>query len=271
VSLISEALRKARQTTSEREAEQRAGIYRWALPPRSRRPRTSARLALGAAIGIAIGLAGAFAAWLVLEARPETTSRPQVATQARPVIPQVLEAEETQLRPPEITAPTSSRSSLGEGSSAGPPHRHEPTMESRARDPGPAAMSAGPANAPAALPDPARQVEGRPAPAGTAERAHEVPSEPEHRAEAPPPAAAADPAPTPEPGNGERVFVLDADLGHVTLSLDFIVFRSVDPFAEINGIEVRKGSLVEGFRVEALEADRVVLRDAVGPLVLRIP
>ena len=256
MSLISEALRKARQTATEHEAEQRAGIYRWALPPRPRRPRTGARLALGAAIGIAIGLTGAFALWLVLE--------------------------------------------------AGPPDRHEPTMESQTRASAPAAVPAGLADAggseapvgdaPAAPPDPILQAEGRPAPkpADTADRLNEVPPqpptasepelgrppitaagplppEPEHRAEAPPPAAAAGPAPTSAPESRERVFVLDADLGHVTLSLDFIVFRSVDPFAEVNGIEVRKGSLVEGFRVEAVELDRVILRDADGPLVLRIP
>ncbi len=70
---------------------------------------------------------------------------------------------------------------------------------------------------------------------------------------------------------GNRVFDLDADLGYATLSLGFIVARPVNPFAEINGIEVSIGSEVEGFRVEKIEADRIVLRDEKGELVLRVP
>ena len=85
---------------------------------------------------------------------------------------------------------------------------------------------------------------------------------------------AADLEPTPEPTQRkqtDRVFDLDADLGYATLSLGYIVARSVNPFAEINGIEVSVGSEVEGFRVEKIEADRVVLRDEKGELVLRVP
>ena len=44
-----------------------------------------------------------------------------------------------------------------------------------------------------------------------------------------------------------------------------------NPFAEINGVEVWVGSEIEGFVVEAIEADRVVLRDDNGPLILRVP
>jgi hypothetical protein len=70
---------------------------------------------------------------------------------------------------------------------------------------------------------------------------------------------------------GERIFILDADLGTTSLSLGYIVFRPVRPFAEINGVEVYEGSEVEGFTVEKIEADKVTLRDADGPLVLRVP
>ncbi len=83
------------------------------------------------------------------------------------------------------------------------------------------------------------------------------------------------PEPTPQERTGavsnDRIFDLDADLGYATLSLGFIVARPVNPFAEINGIEVSVGSEVEGFRVEKIEADRVVLRDEKGELVLRVP
>ena len=94
-----------------------------------------------------------------------------------------------------------------------------------------------------------------------------------------PPTIEIAPEPVPEPTprkqivteGGNRIFILDADLGYATLSLGYIVARPDNPFAEINGAEVIVGSEVEGFRVEKIEADRVVLRDEKGELVLRVP
>ncbi len=71
--------------------------------------------------------------------------------------------------------------------------------------------------------------------------------------------------------DGERVFIMEADLGYASLSLGFIVARSNNSFAEINGTEVWIGSEIEGFVVEAIEPDRVLLRDDKGPLILRVP
>jgi type IV secretory pathway VirB10-like protein len=71
--------------------------------------------------------------------------------------------------------------------------------------------------------------------------------------------------------DGNRVFVMEAELGYASLSLGFIVARSTNAFAEINGTEVRIGSRIEGFVVEAIEADRVILRDDKGLLILRAP
>ena len=64
---------------------------------------------------------------------------------------------------------------------------------------------------------------------------------------------------------------MEAELGDVVLSLGYIVARTTNPFAEINGVDVYVGSEIEGFVVEAIEADRVVLRDDKGPLTLRVP
>ena len=75
----------------------------------------------------------------------------------------------------------------------------------------------------------------------------------------------------PAAASGERVYIMEADLGDVVLNLDYIVARQGNPFAEINGVEVYLGSEIEGFVVESIEADRVVLRDEDGPLVLRVP
>jgi len=71
--------------------------------------------------------------------------------------------------------------------------------------------------------------------------------------------------------DGNRVFVMEAELGYASLSLGFIVSRASNSFAEINGREVWIGSEIEGFVVEAIEADRVILRDDKGPLILRVP
>ena len=71
--------------------------------------------------------------------------------------------------------------------------------------------------------------------------------------------------------DGNRVFVMEAEIGGVTLSLGYIVARSSNPFAEINGTEVWIDSEIEGFVVEAIEADRVILRDDKGLLILRVP
>jgi hypothetical protein len=71
--------------------------------------------------------------------------------------------------------------------------------------------------------------------------------------------------------NGERIYVMEAELGYASLSLGYIVSRASNAFAEINGTEVRIGSKIEGFVVEAIEANRVVLRDDKGLLILRVP
>ena len=71
--------------------------------------------------------------------------------------------------------------------------------------------------------------------------------------------------------SGERIFVMEAGLGYASLSLGYIVARSSNSFAEINGTEVWIDSEIEGFVVEAIESDRVILRDDKGLLILRVP
>jgi len=85
----------------------------------------------------------------------------------------------------------------------------------------------------------------------------------------------AEPVPTqraahPAVAGGERSFALEANLGYATLSLGYVVYRSVDPFAEVNGIEVHVGSVVDGFQVEEITRTSVRLRDAKGPVTLRV-
>jgi hypothetical protein len=85
---------------------------------------------------------------------------------------------------------------------------------------------------------------------------------------------AATPSPTTPPPptatSGPRDFVAEAELGYATLRLELVVFRADDPWAQVNGRDVRVGTHVEGFVVEAIERDRVLLRDQHGPLILRV-
>jgi hypothetical protein len=69
--------------------------------------------------------------------------------------------------------------------------------------------------------------------------------------------------------DGVREYVLDADLGYAQLSLGYVVFRSSDPYAEINGRLVHEGWRIEGFVVEEITANTVRLRDDRGELILR--
>jgi hypothetical protein len=71
--------------------------------------------------------------------------------------------------------------------------------------------------------------------------------------------------------DGEEIYILEADLGDVRLSLDFLVFRAEDPFAEINGVEIHLGGTIEGYRVKSIERDRVRLSDGRRTIVLRAP
>jgi hypothetical protein len=71
--------------------------------------------------------------------------------------------------------------------------------------------------------------------------------------------------------DGADVYILDAEFGKVRLSLDYIIFRPDDPFAEINGIELHLGGVIEGYRVKAIEHDRVRLSNGRKDIVLRTP
>ena len=68
-----------------------------------------------------------------------------------------------------------------------------------------------------------------------------------------------------------REFLVDADLGYATLSLDYIMVSPTERFAEINGLEVRVGGHIEGFTVEEITESWVKLRDDRGPLVIKVP
>ena len=227
MSLINEALRKARQAASEHESKQPDGVFRPARAYPSRRSgRSGAPLAV-AIIAVAAGAIGASAAWWLLSDR-QTASTEPIISEAR-LIDGAAPVATLEASPTPVETDSGPRSGDA-AADAVPTPLVVHTTESVAVDEADA--------------EPAR-IES--APASTASK-----------------------GPVVGP-NGERVFVIEAELGYASLILGFIVDRSTNPFAEINGIEVYVGSEIEGFVVEAIEANRVTLRDDKGPLVLRVP
>jgi hypothetical protein len=236
VSLINDALRKARQAAAEHDVQQGRARPPMAYP--SRGPGRGLGTAAVVLIAAAACLGGAAAVWWAMS-EPAPRGDRAVAAPA-PLVEAGGTGPGTESRPdepasdpmPREAEPTPPPSRIATGDSAG---ASRPVQagdgDRRGRDHGMAGAASD-------------DQDGAPPPPGDA-RNHT--------------------------SDGDRVYVLDADLGDVSLSLDFIVFRQVRPFAEINGIEVYEGSEIEGFTVEKIEADQVTLRDAAGPLVLRVP
>ena len=67
------------------------------------------------------------------------------------------------------------------------------------------------------------------------------------------------------------MFHVEADVGYASLVVDYIVDRPSDPFARINGRDVRVGGTVEGFTVEEITSTEVRLRDERGTVILKVP
>jgi hypothetical protein len=238
MSLINEALRKARQAAAEHDEQHARSRPPIAYP--SRGPRRGIGVAAVALIAAAAGIGGAAVVWWTM-AHPDT-GRPQAGAAApasesadAEVFEKSAGAVEAPVVPAAAEAPTAGALPTAIGGSGADREAARPTdVENDSQ--------AEPGDAPDG---PAAAAEDR-RPASVRKRPDRGP-------------------------DGERVFILDAVLGEVTLSLDFIVFRPVRPFAEINGIEVYEGSDIEGIRVERIEADRIVLRDDEGLIVLRVP
>ena len=217
MSLINEALRKARQAASEHESKPPAGPFQPAKAYPSRRSGRRGGLLGTAMVAVAASVIGAAAAWWILGDHEKSST----------------ETTENQSQPVEIT------------SHAAPALASPAPSEAEANSAMfvlPTAAATPPVVAPASEQMMVELENPAPTPMG----------------------------PTTGP-SGERIYVMEAELGYASLSLGYIVSRSNNPFAEINGIDVRIGSEIEGFVVEAIEANRVVLRDDKGPLILRVP
>ena len=249
MSLINDALRKAHKAASEHAAQKPELPFRGMRVHPPRRSRPGFGLIVISLIAFAAGLTGATVAWWAADRQGEPEARAQVAPRAAAV---EIENGRSDASPPPTPVSEEPEDSL--------------------------AVTTDPILAPAGV-----QVIGTsedPAPTQPETRTGAEPSSaPQTASAAETETSHSDPigvgvdqaTASDRETPGERVFVLDADLGYASLSLDFIVFRPDDPFAEINGAEVHEGWRVEGFVVEKIEHDRVRLRDENGPLVLRVP
>jgi hypothetical protein len=249
VSLINDALRKARQAASERDATQADLPFRGERIHSSRRGRQSTGAVVVVLVAVAAGLLGAAIAWWGFGRQPS----PLEAAQANPPADAKPVGTEKPFSPPPIQPPAD-----GLQETAIP------------LQPSPAATAEH------------SQPSGNPPPPPSPEIGTDVESDHATATLSPPEAEPVDAgggarpetngaAEGPVVASGDREFILDADLGYASLSLGYIVFRPADPFAEINGTEVHQGSEIEGFTVETIERDLVRLRDSRGPLVLRVP
>ena len=238
MSLIGDALRKARQEAADRESERRGVLFSAKISDSPTRSNLGLGLALGAVIAVAATVAGGGAVWWLLgrtETRPSTP--PATAETAAPGV--VVTAESPAVR---ISTPTISPTPPD---SEDDPRSTTVEITASAADPSPSVLGTGQATAQPDVVDRRPQAEA---------------SEDEGLAEG-----------FAGMKDGEEVYILEADLGDVRLSLDFIVSRADDPFVEINGTELHLGGVIEGFRVKAIGTDRVRLSNGRRSIVLRAP
>ncbi|MEN8165156.1 MAG: hypothetical protein ABFS37_13580 [Acidobacteriota bacterium] len=234
MSLISDALRKARQEAAEREAKERglespvvAGYWK-------RGGRLGAALVLGAAIAMGAAVIGGGLVWWALADRSDSTAvdGPNEGVQAEVEVveesPVTSNGDQAPDPPQETMAPT-----VTPVESRRDDHDVSPVVED----------------------DAVTRVEVSDR---TPDREEAVPAE------------VPSPQPQPQPQVAEGEFVGEARIGGITLTLDYLVFRKENPFAQINGQDVFVGGVVEDHVVEAITADSVVLTQGDAKIVLRV-
>lgn len=259
MSLIDEALRKARIEGAQKEAERR-GLPQPApvgLPGRSR--RGGGNLLTGALLGAALAAAAAAGLWWVMGRAPENQEARAPATRN----PEPGELGKEQEAETPVASPASGAAEVAPAArpSGGP-------TPSDLGTPPPPAETDHPSQPPSA-PRPAAPALAEPARAGAS------PSDTARSTQ--PPATT---APTPTEGGGSRaqapgeipVFRRTATLpGGRTITLNGIAWREDAPAAILDGQVVSPGEGVAGVTVVAIERDRVVLETESGRLVIRLP
>ncbi len=233
MSLVSEALRKARREAAERGENLDPRTAQTTVIQVTRGPRTWQVVLVGAVVAIAAAGLGAVGVWWVLGSAPdpvvaESGDTPQVSAAVVPTPTPMVVAEP----PANDVAPRPSDPT--------PTVAAVPATGRRLLPPTPRPAAPTPTRTPVdtALPAPAESPP--PTPTGSA------------------PAAL-----------GPNEYLGEAVIDGRRLVLDYIAYLPSGAFAEINGVEVRLGSTIEGFTVESITAAAVTLRGPDGPIVLR--
>ena len=255
MSLITEALRKARREAAETGARQPGPALSSTLPPASGGSRMGLGFVLGGLITMGAAIAGGGLVWWALDHRapPEPdaalgqgSTRSAAAVVTHPSTPEPSS-------PPAPAMPSATGTvTVGTATDAA----LEPTPATLDEPAVPAASTPGAET---------RRQDGSPPPPADDSPAQRPVTHPPAT-----PAAPRQPDPEPPTAPAARSFVLDAELGYASLHLDYIVFRPGASFAGINDHEVVEGSIIDGFLVETIERDRVTLSDAAGHVILRV-
>ncbi|MDA8017583.1 MAG: hypothetical protein MPN21_09055 [Thermoanaerobaculia bacterium] len=275
MSLINEALRKARKEAAERDAQDRGVTYR---PPRAHLP--AERSWLPALAGVVLGAllaAGAFFFTMRGDASRVTgtpaAAAPGIETSSAPQpLPETAAAPETrpaaaptpEPRPDDVREPAPADDRVPRATEARP----ESEQESRSLQESIASASTTSPTSASPQPPPATPEERPPQlPART------PPSQPEGAASEPAPATAQARRVQPPTQVGqveEAIYVLEAEVDGIALRLDFIVWSPTRPFAQINGRQVSVGQTVDGFLVRAILREEVTLEGEDGTFRLRV-
>ena len=234
MSLIGDALRKARQEASERESDRKGILFSAKIADSPGRSNLGLGLALGALIAVFATVAGGAAVWWVLGGA-DTDEPPTIeATQSGSLDP-VTEDPVTDPAPDQAPSPK--------------PHVSSPKPQASSLRPQASDTAA------EAVSDAISSSNGEHAGGDVQSPQIEMPASGFLGKE-----------------NGEEIYILEADLGNgVSLSLGYLIFREEDPFAEINGVELHLGGTIEGFRVKDITRDRVTLSNGRRTIVLKAP
>jgi hypothetical protein len=234
MSLVSEALRKARARAADGAAAPPTVPPTLVLPPR--RFRSGIGLVPLLLVAVAAAVGGAAGVWWAF-GRHEATPAPPAPAAA-----------------PAPAAGGSAPPGEGEGGAA------DLAAAGAGRAPAGAPAPSGTAPAPAG-------GDGSAAPTGAA-----PPAARETAAAAGPAAGeqAADQAAVVPIERSTREALIDADLGYAKLHLDYLVYRPGSPFGRVNGQDVIVGSTVDGFRVDEITADYIKVSDRRTVVILRV-
>jgi len=247
VSLVSEALRKARHDAATHGRLLRGDIFQSAPASPARRTRLGPGFVLGGSFTLVAVLVGAALTWWAV--KPHT----------QPAATQVAVASPSPAAPAPPPAQSSTSLALQDQRDQTPAHQppsqepvHGATAEPSTEQPG--ARETPPLSRTQAA---STALPARPGAVAAAQTAADKAASDEANETTP---AASD----------EQTYVLRADLGYAKLQLDYLVYKPSAPFGRVNGHDVVPGSIVDGFLVEEIGPDYIKLKDSRSMVILRL-